>query len=199
MRFLPLLLLALPFSLQAKTYCCEVNGRTYCDEGLPAACYGKAHRELNAQGQTVRQIEAPLTPEQQARRDAEQARQREEEERLKEEERRNRKLIGMYPTLKDLDETHARMTDDMQKGLEQAKKRLSDLQTSRKKLDEEAEFYKKKAMPPALLKQMKASDRDIAAQETIIKERQDDIAQSKVKFAEERTRYITLTAKPAAR
>ncbi len=198
MRFLliPLLcLVGLP--VQARTFCCDVGNRTYCDEGVPPACYGKAYRELGKRGETVRYYEAPLTPEQKAQRDAELAKKKEEEARALEEDRRNRKLLGTYPTVKELDDSHARVLADLEKGLKQAQEKLAESQGRRNKLDEEAEFYKKRSMPESLKLQVRRSDTEIKSNEKNVNDRLQDIETAKQRFAEERTRYLELINKPA--
>ena len=46
-------------------YCCvDANGKQVCGDLLPQSCYGRAYRELGPNGQTLRNIEAPLTAEQ---------------------------------------------------------------------------------------------------------------------------------------
>lgn len=181
---------ALP--LQARTLCCEVGGRTYCDEGLPAACYGKAHRELNARGETQRQIDAPLTPEQRVQREAELVKKREEEERQREEDKKNRKLLGTYPSLRELDEAQARMLEDMQKSLETTRQREGVLKSERKKLDAEAEFYRKRPMPSELKTQIANNDAEQERQGQNIKDRQSDLDAATIRFAEERKRYVEM-------
>ena len=61
-------------------YCCvDANGKQVCGDLLPQACYGRAYRELGPNGQTLRNVEAPLTAEQRATRSAEEAQRKVEE------------------------------------------------------------------------------------------------------------------------
>jgi len=188
-----LALLLLGTSAQARTFCCEANGRTYCDEGLPTACYGKAYREVNASGVVVKRYDAPLTPEQQAKHDAEVAKQKAEQERLEEEARQNRKLVASYLSLNDLDATHERLLTDMDKAKKQLELKLVEAEKHKKQLGNEAEFYKKKPMPPALTSQIKENTNEIAALQKAIDARVQDIEAAKLRFEEERKRYISLT------
>ena len=54
-------MLPLPATAQGrKTYCCtDANGRQACSDVLPQQCYGRAYREINAQGVTIRRVDAP--------------------------------------------------------------------------------------------------------------------------------------------
>ena len=44
------------------TYCCDVGGQPVCGDILPAACYGRAYREMSPSGLVRRTVAAPLTP-----------------------------------------------------------------------------------------------------------------------------------------
>ena len=84
----------LPVSAAAQgrvTFCCTGDGaRQVCSDVLPRECYGRAYREINAQGVVVRHVEAPLTAEQRAQREAEANKAREEAARRQEQDRKNR-------------------------------------------------------------------------------------------------------------
>jgi hypothetical protein len=185
---------ALPMAAQAATFCCEANNKTYCDEGVPPACYGKPYRQLNGYGVVVKHYAAPLTPEQQAQKDAEQARQRAEEEKRAEQERQDRKLVSMYPTLTDMDIGHERQLSDMKKSRQQLEQKLAEAEKKKKQLANEAEFYKQEKQPVALKGQIEANDKDIAAQKEAIEARGKDIEAAKARFDMEKQRYIKLTA-----
>lgn len=192
-RLCPLMIASLPLAAQANTFCCEANGKTYCDDGVPAACYGKAYRQLNNSGIVIKQYAAPLTPEQQAQKDAELARQRAEEEKRAEQGRQDRKLVSTYATLSDMDIGHERMLSDLKKGQQLMEKRLADAQKQKQKLASDAEFYKKGAMPGELKAQIESNARDIEANKKAIELRGQEIEAAKVRFDEEKQRYITLT------
>lgn len=182
---------------EARTFCCDTGNKTYCDEGLPAACYGQAYREVNLRGVTVRHYAAPLTPEQQAKKDAELARQREAEQQKREAELRDRKLVGTYPSLMDLDIAHDRVVADLEKGQQQQIQKLAEIEKRKKQLDGESEFYQKKPMPPNLKAQIADNANDIQQQKNLIITRAEEIKAAKKRLSEERARYIELSAQPA--
>lgn len=194
---LPLLMCLLPYALpvQASTYCCDVPGSTICDEGLPPRCIGKAYRELDDRGVTLRTFEAPLTPEQRAKREADLVKKKQEDERLAAEERVNRKLLGTYDTVKDLDESRGRVIEDHVKSLKLAQEKLADAQKKKLTIDNEVEFYKKRSMPEPLRIQLKDVVKEIMAQEKNVTERTVLIENAQRKFSEDRTRFLMLTAR----
>ncbi|MDE2598215.1 MAG: hypothetical protein KGL40_01185 [Rhodocyclaceae bacterium] len=193
-RYSLFLIAAMPLAAMANTFCCEVNGKTFCDDGIPAACYGKAYRQLNNAGVVTKHYAAPLTPEQQKLKDAELARQREEEEKKAEQERLDRKLVSAYATLSDLDIGHERILSDLKKGQQIMEKKLAESQKLKQKLGNEAEFYKKGALPKELKTQMDANEQEIEAHKKAIEARGQEIGAAKLRFEEEKQRYMRLTA-----
>ena len=198
-RFALSLAAMLPLAAQANTFCCEANGKTYCDDGVPSVCYGKAYRQLNNSGVVIKQYAAPLTPEQQKQKDAELARQKAEDEKRAEQERQNRKLVSMYATLSDMDFGHERQLSDMKKSQDQIQLKLAEAEKKKKKLNNEAEFYKKDKLPSDLKSQLELAEQDIQTQKKAIETRGQEIEAAKVRFAEERQRYLQLTAGNAER
>lgn len=194
-----LLIAAQPMAALANTYCCEANNKTYCDDGVPAACYGKAYRELNRNGVVIKHYAAPLTPEQLAQKEAELARQRVEEEKRAEQERQDRKLVSMYATLTDMEIGHERQLSDLRKGQQLMEKKLAEAEKKKKQLANEAEFYKKEKQPGELKAQIDSNEKEIEAQKKAIEARGQEIETSKGRFDEERQRYLRLTAGNAER
>lgn len=190
-----LVVVAAPAS--ARTFCCEAGGRMVCDEGVPPACVGRAYRELGTNGQTIRTYEAPLTPEQQAKRDAELAKKKEEEAKRAEEERKNRILLGTYSSVRDIDLARDRVIGDLEKARDQAKQRLADAEKKKKKLDSESEFYKDHALPASLKSQIRENETDLAAQKKNIADREQDIEAARARFDDDKKRFIALTGAPS--
>lgn len=176
----------------AKIYCCSVDGKRLCGDQLPPQCYSRAHREMSGSG-SVKDFGAPLTPEQKAEQAAEEQRQKKEEERLAEERRRNAALLATYSSEKDIDNVRDKQLAEAQKALKQAQDRYGDALKQKQKLDNEAEFYKKKSMPPKLLSQMKENQTELAGQQAVVDLRKKDIEDIRARYEGEKQRYIALT------
>ncbi len=180
------------------TYCCSGNGgKQICSDVLPQECYGKAYREINARGMTIRQVAAPLTPEQRAAKEAEDKKAKEEEVKRLEQDRKNRALLATYATEQDIDYARDRAIADVRKAIKESQDKQAELAKRKQKLDAEAEFYKKKTPPPELQSQMRDNDREMKAQQAAIDGRQKDIEALKVRYEEEKLRYRELTKKGA--
>jgi len=192
---LPAAMLPLQAGAQGRTtYCCTGdNGRQICSDVLPEQCYGKAYREVNSRGMTIKKVEAPLTAEQRAVREAEIRQARDEDLRRKEEDRRNRALLATYSSEQDIDYVRDRAVADVEKTIKASQEKLAELNKRKQQLDDEAEFYKKKSPPPQLQAQMRDNDAEIKAQQTAIDARNKDIEALKKRYEDEKLRYRELT------
>lgn len=190
-------MLPLPATAQGrKTYCCtDANGRQACSDVLPQQCYGRAYREINAQGVTIRRVDAPPTAEQRAAREAEARKAKEDEARRMEQDRRNRALLATYTSEQDIDQTRDRVVADIQKSIRAAQEKQAELAKQKQKLDGEAEFYRKSPMPPQLQAQIRDNDTEMKAQQAVIEARQKDIEIVKARYESEKLRYRELSQK----
>ncbi|MBI4989224.1 MAG: hypothetical protein HZC23_10425 [Rhodocyclales bacterium] len=193
-------LLPAPAAAQGRfTYCCiDDNGKQACSDVLPKECYGRAYREINAQGVTKRRVDAPLTAEQRAIKDAEAKKAREEELKRLEQDRKNRALLATYATEQDIDYARGRAVADIEKAIKALQEKQAELASRKQQLDNEAEFYKKKPMPQQLQAQMRDNDTEMKAQQTAIEGRQKEIDVVKARYEDEKMRYRALTNKKAA-
>lgn len=180
------------------TYCCnDSSGKQVCSDVLPKQCYGRAYREINAQGVTVRRTDAPLTAEQRETKEAEARRAKEEEIKRLEQDRLNRALLATYASEKDIDFVRDRAVADIQKSIKAAQEKHAELAKQKEKLDAEAEFYKKKPMPPKLRTQIRDNDADMKAQQVAIESKLKEIEALRARYEDERQRYRELTRQKA--
>lgn len=176
------------------TLCCnDESGRQVCSDILPPQCYGRAYREINDRGITIRRIEAPLTPEQRAQRELEQRRKREEERHAQEQRRKDLALLQTYSTVEDIDIFRTRTIKDLERSIADTKARQDELLAKQKTLLEEAEFYKKKPMPAELRNAIKDNEAEVQTLQNLIDMRNRDIEATKAKYDEDKRRYIEIT------
>jgi len=193
---LPLLLLAaLPMPAQAgKSYCCvDANGRQACGDILPQQCYGRAYREVGERGNTLRQVEAPLTGEQKTQREAELAKKKEIERIAQEEKRRNQALLNTFGSERDIDAMRDYKLTDMDKALKEIQGKLDTVLKRKQKLDGEMEFYKKKAVPPELKEQIRVNDVEIKAHSAALEAKKQEMEAVRTKFEADKKRFRELT------
>ena len=198
-----LVLLLAAFSVQAaapvgpgKIYCCE--GGRICADSLPEQCRGKAYRILDSAGNVLKEVGPPLTPEQKAELAAEAKRKKELEEHAKEQRRKDQALLDTYATPQDIDMAQQKAEADVNLAIKAAEDRIAAARKTRKKFEDEAEFYKKKALPGEVAKGLRDADHEIKTQQELLDVKKGDAASIKAKYDADRKRYAELTGRTAA-
>lgn len=186
---------AMPAAAAAgKLYCCnDASGKPICGDLMPPECYGRAYRELGETGRTVRNVEAPLTAEQRAVRAAEDERRKAEEAAMREQQRKDQALLNTYGSEGDIDAMRERAMGDVQKSIGEAEKRIAEIKAQRVKFQNEAEFYKKKQLPPEIQKGLSDADFEIKAQQSVIESKKKDMEVIREKYDEDKRRYLDLS------
>ncbi|MGE5467872.1 MAG: hypothetical protein ACM3Y9_10655 [Ignavibacteria bacterium] len=188
--------LALPAA--ARTICCtDKTGHRVCGDTLPMECEDRAYKEFGAKG--VRSVEAPLTAEQKAEREAEAARKKEQDRIAAEQRRKDRALLNTYGSEKDIDLLRDRAVADLEASGKQTQDKYNAAMKRKAQLEKELEFYVKKPVPPDLKAQIKDNETEIEAQKKSIEERKKDIEATRARFEEDRRRYRELTQASASR
>ena len=183
----------------ANLYCCsDAAGKQVCGDILPQACYGRAYREVGASGRTVRTVEAPLSAEQRARRAAEEEKRQADEAAMREQKRQDQALLDTYGSEKDIDMMRARAQDEVQKSILAAQAKITGLRAKRKNFENEAEFYKKKPLPPEVQKGLRDTDSEIKAQEALIEAKKRETEVIRAKYDDDKRRYLDLSRRSAA-
>ena len=165
---------------------------------MPQVCYGRAYREIGADGRTVREVDAPLTAEQRAQKVAEDAKRKEEEARQKEQQRKDQALMDTYANVEDIESLRKRSIEEIHKSIKNAETRIVEIRALRKKFENEAEFYKKKKLPADVEKGLSDTDFEIKGQEAIILSKKKEIDAVQAKYDEDRKRFLELMHRRAA-
>ena len=174
-------------------FCCiDAGGKQVCSDILPMECVGRAYRELGESGRTLRVVEPPPTPEQRAQRAAAEEQRRAEEVEVRQKQRKDQALLSTYGSEKDIDMMRARAEDDTLKVVKAAETRIAELQAQRKRFESEAEFYKKKAMPPDIQKGLSDADLAVRQQQALVEAKKKDLEVVLLKYENDRRRYLDL-------
>lgn len=195
-----LLLLLAAFAAQGATpagpgrfYCCE--GGRICADSMPEQCRGKAYRILDSGGNVLKEVGPPLTPEQKAQAAAEAQRKKELEEQAKEQRRKDQALLDTYTTPQDIDLAQQKAEADVNLAIKGAEDRIAAAHKTRKKFEDEAEFYKKKTLPPLVAKGLRDADHEIKTELELLEIKKGDAASIKAKYDADRKRYAELTGR----
>jgi hypothetical protein len=146
-----------PALAQQFLYVCVVNGRTFTDQLPPRECKNVDVRELNPDGTLHRLIPAPLTKEQRARKQEEEEEQMRAEEAARAQQRRERSLLETYSDVDEIEAARKRALTGQQMLVDRADTRLAQLKKEKVHLDNEAEFYVNRDMPPKLKEQFQTN------------------------------------------
>lgn len=180
-------------------YCCvDQNGKQVCGDILPQACYGRAYRELGSSGRTTRQVDAPLTAEQRAQLAADEERRKAEEAALKEQKRKDTALLNTYSSEQDIEVMRRRAEQDVRLSIKSAEAKIEDVVKQRKKFEAEAEFYKKKKLPAEVEKGLRDADFEVKALGLVIETKKKELEIVRLKYDEDRRRYLELTRRSPA-
>jgi hypothetical protein len=172
-------------------FCCnDATGKQTCGDILPAACYGRAYRELGGNGMTVRHVDAPLTPEQRAQIALEEEQRRQLEEQRKEQQRKDAALLATYSAENDIELMREASLADVRKAISNAEGRISEFRARRDKFAAEAALHKGKGSPPPeVLKGIENAEQEIQLQEQVIVTRQSEVAIIRAKYDQDLQRY----------
>lgn len=198
------LLAVLATTVQAggELYCCQdpSNGRRVCSDALPDVCRGRAYRLLDSGGNIIKEVGPPLTAEEKAQAAAESRRRKQQDEANREQRRRDQALLDTYVLPQDIDLAQRKAEADVNFAITASQAKIDAAYKKRKKLEAEAEFYKKKTLPPQLEKDLRAIDHELKLEQELLDIKKHDLETIKTKYDADRQRYNELTgrSRPAA-
>ena len=180
----------------ANMYCCQDpnSGRRVCSDNLPEQCRGRPYRILDGGGNLIKEVEAPLTPEQKAERLAEEKKRRQEEAAIREQRRKDQALLDTYGSLQDIEVARTRSEGLAKEAIRQTEEKISLIRQQRKKWENEAEFYKKGNMPPEVEKGLREADYELRAYTTLLESKTKELDLIRAKYEEDRRRYLDITS-----
>ncbi|OQA34112.1 MAG: hypothetical protein BWY57_00741 [Betaproteobacteria bacterium ADurb.Bin341] len=175
-------------------YCCQdaATGRRNCGDTLPHECKGLAYKILDRAGNVIREVGPPLTAEQKAALQAEEEQKREHEAAMREQRRKDAALLETYSSVQDIDISLARAETELVKAMDLAEGRIKAAWDKRKKLESEAEFYKKGTLPPEIARGLRDADDEIRAYSDVLKSKKADLEKIRAKYAADKQRYLEI-------
>ena len=176
--------------------CVDSKGRRLTHDRPIPDCIDREQRELNSNG-TVKRAIGPALTEREA--DLEEQRQRKEAEeraRAQEARRRDRALVARYQNSAAHDAERADALRQVDEVIAIAKRRQTDLDQQRAKLDAELEFYKHdpSSVPAALKQRIAEHASDVAAQSRFIADQEQEKKRVNARFDAELARLRQLWA-----
>jgi len=172
--------------------CMTKSGHTITGDLPPPECKDRDVRVLYPDGSLKEIIPAPLTAEQRKKRREEEVVQRQEEEKERAQAQKDRSLLETYGSVEEIDGARDRAIAGRQGLITRAEQRLAQYARERKRLDEEAEFYAKRELPPDLKQAYESNAALTKQQEKTRADALHEIEQIKERFAADRQRYVDL-------
>jgi len=144
--------------------CIDEKGRRLTADRPIAECSHKEQQLLNRDGSLRAVVPATLTAEERADKEARERAAAEARAAQADAVRRDRNLTARYPDEALHQRAREAALDTVRLAIKATELRLRELQAERKPLQEEAEFYQGKALPPKLRAAIEANDASVDAQ-----------------------------------
>ncbi len=144
--------------------CTDEKGRRLTADRPIADCSHKEQQLLNRDGSLRAVVPATLTAEERADKEARERAAAEARAAQADAVRRDRNLTARYPDEATHQRARESALDTVRLAIKATEIRLRELQAERKPLQEEAEFYQGKTLPPKLRASIEANDASVDAQ-----------------------------------
>lgn len=176
--------------------CVDAKGRRLTADRPIIDCIDREQSELSSGGMLRRKIGPALTAAERAAKEDEVRRQEEERSRLADEKKREKALVTRYPDRSVHDKERAEALAMVDSVTAAARKRTQQLQTQRKFLDGEVEFYQidPSRTPPKLRRQIDEVDKQLDAQRRFVSDQEVEKVRVNSRFDEELARLKLLWA-----
>lgn len=178
-------------------YSCTANGKTYTADRPPVECANSDIRELNRDGSVRRVIPRPLTIEEQRARALEAKKKYEEEEKILAQRRRDRSLLEAYADEAEIEAARKKSLESAEQIIRRSQERAKSLAEDRRRLDDEAEFFKKREQPDSLKRAYALNAQAVGAEEKIVAEARGEVARINERYDAEKKRFRELLAQGA--
>ncbi|HEX5125348.1 MAG TPA: hypothetical protein VFW00_01280 [Rhodocyclaceae bacterium] len=186
-------LLASPLAnAQSRMFCCDdAAGHHVCGDTLPQICYDRAYREVSPGGRVIRDVDAPMTPAQRAKRDEELKAQRDKLAREAEAKRRDQVLLDSYAKVSEIDARRDKEVSSVDGEIQQAKVREAELLAQRAKLEKLKPASA--PVPRDVAEDLSTNAAELASIRTVIDSKQRDVDVTRSRFDADRKRFLELT------
>ncbi len=174
--------------------CTDSKGRKVTSDRPIAECTDREQRVLNSDG-SIRQVVGPTqTAEEKAQADEVQRRRLAQETARKDAIRHDRNLLNRYPSERAHQKAREGAMETMRKALKSSETRLAELELERKKLQDEAEFYKGRELPAKLAGRFDYNQSAAEAQRTLVQNHRAEVSRIEAIYDDELARLRKLWA-----
>lgn len=187
--------LSMPLWGHAVIYTCvDAHGKRYTSDRPIVECLDREQRVLNQDGSQRKLVPPRMNAEERAAAEEREHERQVAEAAQKDAIRRDRNLMMRYPTEQSHQKAREAALDDLKNAIKTSELRVAELQSERKPLEAEAEFYKGKALPPKLRTKLEANDAAQQAQRDVIQGQKAEIVRINALYDAELARLKKLWA-----
>lgn len=174
-------------------YACKgADGKPILQDRRIPECMDREQEERNRDGSLRGKVKPPPTSDEQAKMDAELQAMREARASKDEAVKYDRLLLRRYPNEASHDRARVNALERLRSAMAASERRLKELSDERKRLLDEAEFYKGRKMPEDLRQKIDTNAAGAAAQRELMKQQQGQIDDIDRQFDAERERLRKL-------
>jgi hypothetical protein len=148
--------------------CVDDKGKQRTADRPIPECSDREQRVLNKDGSVRRIVPPTLTAEERADREAQERKAAEERAAYNDAVRRDRNLKNRYPNEAAHNKARESALEVVRVAMRASQQRITELETERKPLKEEAEFYRGRQVPARLKQQLEANETSVGAQRDLI-------------------------------
>lgn len=180
-------------------YCCQdAKHVRHCSDSLPQQCIGRAHTVRGKGGKLVREVSAPLTPEQQKVKDELEKRKQQDDIARKEQALKDKALLATYSSEAEIDKARLRSEKDVEEGLKQTQLKVDAAEKKKSALTDE-NIIKERIAPEDRKQKLREIDHEVATQRGLLEGKKKDLETVRLKFAEDKRRYLEIKNRSGAR
>lgn len=180
-------------SAQSIYVCVDAKGRRITADRPIAECSDREQKQLRPTGTVLRVIPPTPTAAERAAQEKQEQHAAEERQRIAEQKRMEKLLVLRYPNQAAHAADRAKALQAVEDVIATGQKRIADLKDERRKLDTQAEFYKRpEQRPPQLKRQLDDNEQQMAAQQRFIAAQEQEKKRIAARYDEELARLKTL-------
>jgi hypothetical protein len=155
--------------------CLDDKGKLRTADRPIAECSDREQRVLNKDGSVKRIVPPTLTAEERAEREARERKEFEEKAAYNDAVRRDRNLKNRYPNEATHNKARESALEAVRSSMRASAQRINELETERKPLQDEADFYRGRQLPSRLKQQLEANETSVAAQRELMQTQESEL------------------------
>lgn len=170
------------------------KGVVHYTDKMPPEDVNKAATVLDKQARPIKHIDPPLTPEQRAARDAEDRKKQALAKSQEEAERQDRALMQSFSSAEEIELSKSRALATIDGQVQSSHAYIQQLGKRKEEIEARKAALGKKPVPDAMERELASIDAEVARQEELIQQRQQERAQTAARYDGFVTRWNNLKA-----